>query len=169
MEAPTPDRVGRIIPAAVYQPAATASAAQLDFAQTSPGEIVQLPTNSSLLSTHPRGSVELSPRVVSTLAARLAADCEGVAGMSGRGLRDGIAELLNRDNFERGVDLSLEEDGIRLDLFVIVEHGVRVLEVAHALMAAVAAGLEEHLGVRVLEVNVNVQGIRGREGGADGR
>ena len=128
-----------------------------------------MPTNSSLLSTHPLGSVELSPRVVSTLAARLAADCQGVAGMSGRGLRDGIAELLNRENFERGIDLSLEEDGIRLDLFVIVEHGVRVLEVAHALMGEVAAGLEGHLGVRVLEVNVNVQGIRARDGGADGR
>jgi uncharacterized alkaline shock family protein YloU len=88
--------------------------------------------------------------------------------MAGRGLRDGLAELLNRDSFERGVDLSLEDDGIRLDLFVIVEHGARVLEVAHALMGAVAAGLELHLGVRVLEVNVNVQGIRAREGSANG-
>jgi uncharacterized alkaline shock family protein YloU len=127
-----------------------------------------LPTNSALLRTHPLGTVELSPRVVSTLAARLAADCPGVVGMAGRGLRDGLAALLNRDSFERGVDLSLEDDGIRLDLFVIVEHGARVLEVAHALMGAVAAGLELHLGVRVLEVNVNVQGIRAREGSANG-
>jgi uncharacterized alkaline shock family protein YloU len=102
--------------------------------------------------------------VVSTLAARLASDCEGVAGMSGRGLRDGIAELLNRENFERGIDLRIEDAGVRLELFVIVEHGVRVLDVAHTLMGAVAAGLERHLGVRVLEVNVNVQGIRAREG-----
>ncbi|MHB1502028.1 MAG: Asp23/Gls24 family envelope stress response protein [Candidatus Dormibacteria bacterium] len=123
-----------------------------------------MPSNSSLLSTHSLGSVELSPRVVSALAARLAADCQGVAGMSGRGLRDGLAELLNRENFERGIDLRIEDDGIGLDLFVIVEHGVRVLEVAHTLMSTVVHGLERHLGVRVLEINVNVQGIRSAEG-----
>jgi uncharacterized alkaline shock family protein YloU len=119
-----------------------------------------LPTNRSLLRTHSLGSVEVSPRVVSALAARLATDCYGIAGMSGRGLRDGIAELLNRENFERGVELRIEEDGVALDMFVIVEHGVRILEVAHNLMSAVDYGLGHHLGVRVLEVNINVQGIR---------
>jgi len=119
-----------------------------------------VPANRSLLTTHPLGSVELAPGVVSALAARVAGDCYGVAGMAGRGLRDGIAELLNRENVERGIELRIEDDGIAVELFVVVEHGVRILEVAHNLMSAVNYSLGHHLGVRVLEVNVNVQGIK---------
>ncbi len=126
-----------------------------------------MPAHRSLLRTHPLGSVELAPRVISTLAARVAADCYGVAGMAGRGLRDGIAELLNRENVDRGIELRIEDDGVAVELFVIVEHGVRILEVAHNLMSAVNYGLAHHLGVRVLEVNVNVQGIRPPEVFAD--
>ena len=119
-----------------------------------------MPIANPLIQTGPLGSVELSPRVVSALAARVSAECYGVAGMAARGLRDGIAELLNRENVERGIELRIEEQGIGVDLFIVVEHGVRILEVAHNLMSAVGYSLHHNLGVRVLEVNVNVQGIR---------
>lgn len=121
-----------------------------------------------MLQTHPMGSVELSPRVVAALAARAAEECYGVAGMAERGLRDGLAELLNRDAFERGIDLRIEEAGIRVELYVVVEHGVRILEVAHNLMSAVRYSLEHHLGLRVLEVDINVQGLRLPERGDGG-
>jgi uncharacterized alkaline shock family protein YloU len=94
------------------------------------------------------------------LASRAAGDCYGIVGMSARGLRDGLAERLNRDNAERGIELRVQDEGLGIDLYVIVDHGVRILEVAHNLMSAVAYSLEHHLGVHVLEVNVNVQGIR---------
>ncbi len=121
----------------------------------------------SLLKTHSRGSVEVSPRVVAGLVAKACADCHGVVAMSARGLRDGLAQLLNRDNAERGIELHAREEGLAIDLFVVVEYGVRVVEVAHNLMNAVAQSLEQHLGVRVVEVNVNVQGVH-RESGDDG-
>ncbi|MGH7612069.1 MAG: Asp23/Gls24 family envelope stress response protein [Candidatus Dormibacteria bacterium] len=123
-----------------------------------------MPANRSLLQTYSRGSVEVAPKVVAMLAARAAADCYGVVGMSARGLRDGIAELLNRDNAERGIELRVEDGGLGVDLYVVVDHGVRILEVAHNLMSAVAYSLEHHLGMHVIEVNVNVQGIRSPEG-----
>ena len=119
-----------------------------------------MPTGNPLIQTHPLGSVELSPRVISALAARVSAECYGVAGMAARGLRDGIAELLNRENVERGIELRIEDQGIGVELFIVVEHGVRILEVAHNLMSAVGYSLHHNLGIRVLEVNVNVQGIR---------
>lgn len=122
-----------------------------------------MPSNRPLLQTYPLGSVEVSPRVVAMLAARAAGDCYGIVGMSARGLRDGIAELLNRDNAERGIELRVQDGGLGVDLYVIVDHGVRILEVAHNLMSAVAYSLEHHLGLHVLEVNVNVQGIRAPE------
>ncbi len=119
-----------------------------------------MPGARPLVQTHPLGTVEVSPRVVAALAARAAEECYGVAGMADRGLRDGLAELLNRDAFERGIDLRIEERGIRVELYVVVEHGVRILEVAHNLMSSVAYSLEHHLGLAVLSVDINVQGLR---------
>jgi uncharacterized alkaline shock family protein YloU len=128
-----------------------------------------VPSNRPLMQTYPLGSVEVSPRVVAVLAARAAGDCYGIVGMSARGLRDGLAELLNRDNAERGIELRVSDEGLSVELYVVVDHGVRILEVAHNLMSAVAYSLEKHLSVPVLEVNVNVQGIRPpeeRDGGS---
>ncbi|HVC39577.1 MAG TPA: Asp23/Gls24 family envelope stress response protein [Candidatus Dormibacteraeota bacterium] len=119
-----------------------------------------MPSNRPLLQTHALGTVEVSPRVVAMLTAKAAGDCYGIVGMSARGLRDGLAELLNRNSAERGIELRVLEDGLGIDLYVIVDHGVRILEVAHNLMSAVAYSLEHHLGLKVLEVNVNVQGVR---------
>jgi len=119
-----------------------------------------VPSNRPLLQTHALGTVEVSPRVVAMLTAKAAGDCYGIVGMSARGLRDGLAELLNRNSAERGIELRVLEDGLGIDLYVIVDHGVRILEVAHNLMSAVAYSLEHHLGLKVLEVNVNVQGVR---------
>ena len=128
-----------------------------------------MPSKRPLMQTYPLGSVEVSPRVVAVLAARAAGDCYGIVGMSARGLRDGLAELLNRDNAERGIELRVSDEGLSVELYVVVDHGVRILEVAHNLMSAVAYSLEKHLSVPVLEVNVNVQGIRPpeeRDGGS---
>ena len=61
---------------------------------------------------------------------------------------------------ERGIELRVQDEGLGIDLYVIVDHGVRILEVANNLMSAVAYSVEKHLGIRVLQVNVNVQGIR---------
>lgn len=119
-----------------------------------------MPSNRPLLQTYALGTVEVSPRVVAMLAAKAAGDCYGIVGMSARGLRDGLAELLNRENAERGIELRVQDEGLGIDLYVIVDHGVRILEVAHNLMSAVAYSVEQHLGIRVLQVNVNVQGIR---------
>ena len=51
--------------------------------------------------------------------------------MAARGLRDGIAERLQRENLHRGVEVRVEVDGISIDLYVVVEYGVRITAVAH--------------------------------------
>jgi uncharacterized alkaline shock family protein YloU len=46
-----------------------------------------------------------------------------------------------------------------ISLYVIVEFGTRVSEVAHNLANAVRYAVERTLGLAVVEVNVNVQGV----------
>lgn len=112
------------------------------------------------------GRIEVSPRVVASIVAHAANESYGVVGMAARGLRDGIAERLNRENAHRGVQVQVLPDGIVIELYIIVEYGTRISEVAHNLMSAVRYHVEKTLGLPVLAVNVNVQGIHmGPDGG----
>ncbi len=122
----------------------------------------------ALTRTDTLGRIEVSPRVVASIVGHAANECYGVVGMAARGLRDGIAERLNRENEHRGVEIEVRDGGILIELYIIVQYGTRISEVAHNLMSAVRYAVERSLGVRVLAVNVNIQGIHLEVEGARG-
>ncbi len=114
------------------------------------------------------GTIEVSPRVVRSLVSHAAAGCYGVVGMAAKGLRDGIAERLSRENQHRGVEVEVTDAGLTIELWIIVQYGTRISEVAHNLMSAVQYAVEKSVGVPVVAVNVNVQGIH-LEGAGHGK
>lgn len=114
---------------------------------------------SSLARARELGRIEVYPAAVAALAAHAAADCYGVMGMAGRGLRAGMAELLRRD-LHRGVEVRETGDGLAIDVYVIVNYGIRISELAHNLQSAVRFEVERSTGVPVLGVNVYIQGVQ---------
>src|SRR5665811_958315 len=106
------------------------------------------------------GRVEVFPSAVAAIAGHAALGCSGIAGMAARGLRDGVAELLHRGNVDRGVEVVEVEDGLGVEIFVIVQYGIRISEVAHNLQQTVKFEVERSVNVPVAQVNVNVQGVR---------
>src|ERR1017187_8810819 len=113
----------------------------------------------ALTRTESLGRIEVAPPCVAPISAHAANECYGVVGMAARGLRDGIAERLNRENVHRGVEIEVREGGILIELYIIAQYSTRISEVAHNLMSAVRYAVEKSLGLPVLAVNVNVQGI----------
>jgi uncharacterized alkaline shock family protein YloU len=110
------------------------------------------------------GRIEVSPRVVASIVGHAANECYGVVGMAARGLRDGIAERLNRETLHRGIEVEVRDGGLVIELYIIAQYGTRISEVAHNLMSAVKYEVERTLGLDVIAVNVNVQGIHLEEG-----
>jgi uncharacterized alkaline shock family protein YloU len=106
-----------------------------------------------------RGRIEVFPSVVAAVAGHAAVACYGVMGMSARGLRDGVALLLRRDNLHKGVDVREVAGQLVIDVYVIVEYGTRITAVAKNLQSTVRFEVERLLGVPVGEVNVFVQGV----------
>jgi uncharacterized alkaline shock family protein YloU len=104
--------------------------------------------------------VEVFPSAVAALAGHAAMGCYGITGMAARGLRDGVAELLRRESVDRGVEVAEVEGGLAIDVYVIVQYGIRITEVAHNLQETVRFEVERAVNVPVVEVNVNVQGVR---------
>jgi uncharacterized alkaline shock family protein YloU len=117
-------------------------------------------TTTALVQARQWGRIEVFPSAVGAIAAHASLGCYGIAGMAARGLRDGFAELLRRENVDRGVEVVEIEGGLAIDVFVIVQYGIRISEVAHNLQQTVKFEVERAVNVPVARVNVNVQGVR---------
>lgn len=104
------------------------------------------------------GELRIANEVVGVIAGLAATEVEGVAGMSG-GLAGGIAEMLGRRNLSKGVKVEVGEEQAAIDLFVIVEYGVRIPDVAWKIQENVKRAIEGMTGLEVVEVNVHVQGV----------
>ena len=79
-----------------------------------------------------------------------------------QGAGDGIAQLLTRDH-HRGIGVHMDEDGIVIDVYVIVQYGIRIRAVAESVQNTVRFHIERALGLPVSAVNVYVQGLRFNE------
>ena len=104
------------------------------------------------------GIVKIAGEVVSVIAGLAAMEVEGVAGMSS-GIAGDIAELLGRRNLAKGVKVEVGEREAAIDLYVIVNYGVRIPEVAWKVQQNVKQAIESMTGRDVVEVNVHVQGV----------
>lgn len=104
------------------------------------------------------GSIRIADEVVAVIAGLAATEIEGVAGMSG-GLAGGIAEMLGRKNLSRGVKVEVGERESAVDLYVIVEFGVRIPDVALRIQENVKRAIESMTGLAVVEINVHIQGV----------
>lgn len=104
------------------------------------------------------GSVRIASDVVATIAGLAAADVSGVAGMSG-GVVGGIAEMLGRKNLTKGVKVEVSEQDTLIELFIIVEYGVAIAEVAKCVQETVKSTVESMTGLLCKAINIHVQGV----------
>ncbi|MBO0708854.1 MAG: Asp23/Gls24 family envelope stress response protein [Candidatus Dormibacteraeota bacterium] len=106
-----------------------------------------------------RGRLEVLEPAVAAVAGHAAINCYGVMGMAARNLRDGVFTLVRRENVHRGVEIRRLPEGLVVDLYVVVQYGTRIQEVAHNLQETVKFEIERAVQVPVIEVNVTVQGV----------
>lgn len=104
------------------------------------------------------GELRIANEVVAIIAGLAATEVQGVAGMSG-GIVGGIAELLGYKNLSKGVRVEVGEEQAAIDLFVVVEYGVSIPEVAWKIQESVKRAVESMTGLQVVAVNVHVQGV----------
>ncbi len=104
------------------------------------------------------GTIRIADDVVSTIAGLAAMEVEGVAAMSG-GIAGGIAEVLGRRNLSKGVKVEVGTEETKIDIFIVIKYGVRIPDVAWEIQENVKKAVETMTGLRVLQVNVHVQGV----------
>jgi uncharacterized alkaline shock family protein YloU len=105
------------------------------------------------------GRIEISPYAIATIAGDAVLQCYGVVGMANKNLIGGLVDLLRPERWRRGVEVRVQDGRISVDLYVVIQYGTRISEVAHGVMHGVKYALERALGIPIAEINVHVQGL----------
>ena len=98
------------------------------------------------------GRISIASEAVAQIVAHVAAEAYGVVGMAGRGL--------SRLRGRRGIEIRREGDQVVIDLYVVVEYGLNLAEVASTLRNRVAYEVERLTGLRVAGVEVHIEDVR---------
>ena len=111
-------------------------------------------------STPHRGKIEVSAQAIASVAGRATTECYGVVGIAARHPRFTTLELVTPQRYRRGIEVRFVQDHVAIEVSVVFEYGLRISEIARNLMKDVKYAVEQALGLRVVEVNVHVQGLR---------
>ena len=105
------------------------------------------------------GNIRIADDVVKTIAAKAAGDVEGIYKLAG-GVVDEVSKMLGKKRPTNGVKVEVGEKECSIEVFVIVEFGYPISEVAHEVQKAVLKAVSELSGLKVVEVNVYVQDVK---------
>jgi uncharacterized alkaline shock family protein YloU len=106
------------------------------------------------------GRIEVSPTAIASLASQAVLECYGVVGMATKDLASGIVEILQPASHRRGVDVTLGDEEIVIDLYVVIQYGTRIGVVARNIQSVVKYAVERALSAPVSAINVHVQDLR---------
>lgn len=106
------------------------------------------------------GSILIDDQALATIAGLAAMECYGVVGMASRNATQGFFELLKREQLTKGIKVSATEDKISIDLYIVLQYGVKISVVAENIISRIKYSVETFSGVSVDNVNIFVQGVR---------
>jgi len=104
--------------------------------------------------------IRIADDVVAVIAGIAVSEVKGVSGMSG-GFAGGISEVFSgKKNMAKGIKVEMDDKETKIDVNIIVEYGTRIPDVAFEIQNRVKKSVETMTGLRVVSVNVHVQGVK---------
>ena len=115
-----------------------------------------LPMNAEL-SANDGGTITYANEVIAIIAGVAASEIEGLAGMVTSG---GLGDIISKNrNITRGVKVEVGTEEVSVDLYAIIEYGQPIQKVASEVQENVRKNIEAMTGLRVVRVDVHVQGV----------
>lgn len=107
------------------------------------------------------GRVTISEEAIAQMCGAVVCECYGVVGVASQQVvRDGWYQLLNKDNYSKGIVVRKGNDGLEIDVYIMVAYGIRVSEVVSELQNRLTYELEKTLQQEIKAINVYVQGVK---------
>ena len=108
------------------------------------------------------GSINISEEVIAAIAVGAVREVEGVSGMMtnlGGSVTDLVTNKKNAQKGAKGVKIDMTGTALALDLYLTVQYGHAIPEVAENAQKAVASAVEAMTGCPVGTVNIHVGGV----------
>ncbi len=114
--------------------------------------------NSEEVAVANTDGLKISNDAVATYAGIAISEVQGVYSTTGgfAGLTEAIS---GKKNFTRGIKVETNEKNVKIDVSIVVEYGARIPDVAFEIQSMVKKSVETMTGLKVLEVNVHVNGV----------
>ena len=106
------------------------------------------------------GNINYSDEVLAKIVGLSTMECYGVVGMVSKNATEGLWELMRIENLSKGVKLKFDNDKLIVELYVMVEYGTKISEIANNIIQKVRYSVENFTGLKVSSVTVNVQAVR---------
>lgn len=104
-------------------------------------------------------NIKIATEVIASIAGVAVSEVPGVYGMAG-GFAGGISEVLSgKKNLGKGIKVDVTEKETKIDVNIVVEYGTRIPDVAFEIQKRVKKAVETMTGLKVVSVNIHVQGI----------
>lgn len=104
------------------------------------------------------GEITVSPKILAHIAAKVASSCYGVVGMASKNSKS--VTVLKSDSLNKGVHITVGENGILIELHIVVQFGLNINSTCESIVHRVRYNLETMTGIPVKYVNVMVDGVR---------
>ena len=108
------------------------------------------------------GSINIAEEVIAAMAVGAVREVEGVSGMMtnlGGSVTDLMNNKKNAQKGAKGVKIDMSGDALVLDLYLTVQYGHAIPEVAENAQKSVASAIEAMTGCAVSAVNIHVGGV----------
>ena len=112
-----------------------------------------------LVQGQDNNEIKIADDVVAVIAGVAVSEVSGVFGMAG-GFAGGLSEVLSgKKKLSKGIKVEVGEKETKIDVNIIVEYGTRIPDIAFEIQNRVKKAVETMTGLKVIEVNVHVQGV----------
>lgn len=104
------------------------------------------------------GDIKIADDVLSITASQAALEVPGVVGMSG-GLSDDVAKLMGKEKAAKGVRITSEGRMLNITVYLEVEYGANIPELALNVQAYVKRNIQDLTGYEVQHVDVHIENV----------
>jgi uncharacterized alkaline shock family protein YloU len=108
------------------------------------------------------GNVTVSKEVVTIIGALETIKVEGVVGISS-GYKAGSVEVLPKKDLAKGIETWMKPEEVVLTISIVTDYEIGIFNVAQKVQKRTKKSIETMTGLKVLKVNVNVQGVKFKE------
>lgn len=106
------------------------------------------------------GVINITETVFANIVGHVANSCYGVVGMAAKSAGDGLVSLLRKDHYEKGVKVVAVDDGVEVEMHIVVLYGVNLPAVTRSISKEVKYNVEQMTGFTVRKVNIFVDGMK---------